>query len=191
MLTVAAAPFRMPNARTTGGGIRSCGWLILKFSNDRSVCAPQYLFAGTWMGPKASDSVRVDCGVDENVSRTTVNPLVGLELLRDMNVPSLHTDTVKIVLWNGAGAVEIMALAFHRELGVLLICRRGAEDVDSIRLFTLGENRKQAVRPSTPPGRSIGWLAPFLTRNSTFAKRERPRPPDVAHRSSLTKEPAE
>ena len=41
MFTVAAAPLRMPKARTTGGGMRSCGWLILKFSNDRSVCAPQ------------------------------------------------------------------------------------------------------------------------------------------------------
>ena len=34
MLTVAAAPFNTPNARTIGGGIRSCGWLILKFPND-------------------------------------------------------------------------------------------------------------------------------------------------------------
>lgn len=34
MFTVAAAPLRIPNARITGAGIRSCGWLILKFSND-------------------------------------------------------------------------------------------------------------------------------------------------------------
>jgi hypothetical protein len=37
MLTVAAAPFKMPKALTIGGGMRSCGWLILKFSRDRSV----------------------------------------------------------------------------------------------------------------------------------------------------------
>jgi hypothetical protein len=51
----------MPKARTTAGGIRSCGWLILKFSNDRSVCAPQYLSEATCTSPKASVSVRVDC----------------------------------------------------------------------------------------------------------------------------------
>lgn len=39
--------------------MRSCGWLILKFSNDRSVCAPQYLSAGTCTSPKASVSARV------------------------------------------------------------------------------------------------------------------------------------
>lgn len=50
----------MPKARTMGGGMRSCGWLILKFSSDRSVCAPQYLSDGTWISPKASVSVRVE-----------------------------------------------------------------------------------------------------------------------------------
>jgi len=59
MLTVAAAPLRMPKARTMGGGMRSWGWLILKFSSERSVCAPQYLSDGTWISPKASLSVRV------------------------------------------------------------------------------------------------------------------------------------
>ena len=59
MLTVAAAPFRIPNALTIGGGIRSCGWLILKFSRERSVWAPQYLSAGTWTSPKASVSALV------------------------------------------------------------------------------------------------------------------------------------
>ena len=39
--------------------MRSCGWLILKFSNDRSVCAPQYLSAGTCTSPNASVSARV------------------------------------------------------------------------------------------------------------------------------------
>ena len=34
MFTVAAAPLRIPKARTTGGGMRSCGWLILKFPKD-------------------------------------------------------------------------------------------------------------------------------------------------------------
>jgi hypothetical protein len=59
MLTVAAAPLRMPKARTMGGGMRSWGWLILKFSSERSVWAPQYLSEGTWISPKASLSVRV------------------------------------------------------------------------------------------------------------------------------------
>lgn len=39
--------------------MRSCGWLILKFSRERSVWAPQYLSAGTWISPKASLSVLV------------------------------------------------------------------------------------------------------------------------------------
>jgi len=71
MLTVAVAPFRMPNARMTGGGIRSRGWLILKFSNDLSVCAPQYLSEGTWILPKASLSVRVDYRDGRQHSRMT------------------------------------------------------------------------------------------------------------------------
>lgn len=59
MLTVAAAPLRMPKALTMGGGMRSCGWLILKFSSERSVCAPQYLSAATCTSPKASVSALV------------------------------------------------------------------------------------------------------------------------------------
>lgn len=34
MFTVAAAPLRMPKALTIGGGMRSWGWLILKFESD-------------------------------------------------------------------------------------------------------------------------------------------------------------
>jgi len=59
MFTVAAAPFRMPKALTMGGGIRSWGWLMRKFSRERSVWAPQYLSAATWTSPKASLSVLV------------------------------------------------------------------------------------------------------------------------------------
>ena len=59
MFTVAAAPLRIPKALIIGGGMRSCGWLMRKFSSERSVCAPQYLSAGTWISPKASLSVRV------------------------------------------------------------------------------------------------------------------------------------
>src|SRR5437016_1061616 len=59
MLTVAAAPFKMPNALMMGGGMRSWGWLMRKFSSERSVWAPQYLSAGTWISPKASLSVLV------------------------------------------------------------------------------------------------------------------------------------
>ncbi len=60
MLTVAAAPLRIPKALTMGGGMRSWGWLMRKFSRDRSVWAPQYLSPGTWISPKASLSVRVE-----------------------------------------------------------------------------------------------------------------------------------
>lgn len=49
----------MPKARTMGGGMRSWGWLMRKFSSERSVWAPQYLSAGTWISPKASLSVLV------------------------------------------------------------------------------------------------------------------------------------
>ena len=35
------------------------GWLMRKFSRERSVWAPQYLSAGTWTSPKASLSVLV------------------------------------------------------------------------------------------------------------------------------------
>lgn len=34
MLTVAAAPLRIPNALTMGAGIRSWGWLILKLPSE-------------------------------------------------------------------------------------------------------------------------------------------------------------
>lgn len=59
MLTVAAAPFRMPRALITGGGMRSWGRLMRKFSSERAVWAPQYLSAGTCTSPKASVSVLV------------------------------------------------------------------------------------------------------------------------------------
>lgn len=36
MLTVAAAPFRIPNALTTGAGMRSWGWLISKLPRELS-----------------------------------------------------------------------------------------------------------------------------------------------------------
>ena len=35
----------------------------MKFSNDRSVCAPQYLSEGTWSSPKASLSVLVEADI--------------------------------------------------------------------------------------------------------------------------------
>lgn len=44
--------------------MRSCGWLILKFSRDRSVCAPQYLSAGTSTSPNASVSALVSAIAD-------------------------------------------------------------------------------------------------------------------------------
>lgn len=69
MLTVAAAPLRMPKARTMGGGMRSWGWLILKFSSERSVWAPQYLSLSTWISPKASLSVRVLAMVEVALNR--------------------------------------------------------------------------------------------------------------------------
>jgi hypothetical protein len=42
-LTLAAARFSTPKARTTGSGIRSLAPPILKFCSERCVCAPQYL----------------------------------------------------------------------------------------------------------------------------------------------------
>lgn len=59
MLTVAAAPLRIPKALTIGCGMRSAGWLMLKLVRDLSVWAPQYLSAGTWTSPKASVSALV------------------------------------------------------------------------------------------------------------------------------------
>lgn len=59
MLTVAAAPLRMPKAFTTPSGIFSCGRLMLKLPSERCVCAPQYFEFSTSTGPKASDSVLV------------------------------------------------------------------------------------------------------------------------------------
>jgi hypothetical protein len=97
MLTVAAAPFRMPKAFTIGGGMRSCGWLILKFSRERSVWAPQYLSAGTLISPKASLSVRVDAmvGVCENWRRWEV---------WDWNAD--NREAVERALWAGSGRQE-------------------------------------------------------------------------------------
>ena len=46
MFTVAAAPLRIPKALITGGGIRSWGWLILKFSND--LCNAPLAEAQAW-----------------------------------------------------------------------------------------------------------------------------------------------
>ena len=60
MLTLAAAYLRNPNACMTANGMRSCGWLMLKFPKDLCVCAPHNLFAGTSIGPKASVSVLVE-----------------------------------------------------------------------------------------------------------------------------------
>ncbi len=56
-LVVAAQRLTMPSARIKGLGRRSSP--ILKFSRDRCVCAPQYLSAGTSIGPNESVSVRV------------------------------------------------------------------------------------------------------------------------------------
>src|SRR5882762_8757772 len=47
----------MPNARIISRGITSLP--ILKWSRDRSVCAPQYLSAGTSISPIESVSMRV------------------------------------------------------------------------------------------------------------------------------------
>ena len=49
--------------------MRSWGWLILKFSSERSVWAPQYLSLGTWSSPKASLSVRVLAMVEVALNR--------------------------------------------------------------------------------------------------------------------------
>lgn len=48
--------------------MRSWGWLMRKFSRDRSVWAPQYLSAGTWTSPKASLSVLVLAAILKDVA---------------------------------------------------------------------------------------------------------------------------
>ena len=57
MLASAAACFSRPKARISGVGMRSPP--ILKFWNERWVCAPHSLSAGTSIGPKESLSLRV------------------------------------------------------------------------------------------------------------------------------------
>lgn len=56
-LTIADAFFNMPNALIMGVGMISVYLAILKFWRERCVWAPQYLSAGTLMGPKVSYSV--------------------------------------------------------------------------------------------------------------------------------------
>src|SRR4029453_4165016 len=57
MLASAAARLTMPSARTMALGCLSQP--ILKLARLRCACAPQYLSAGTWIGPKVSVSVRL------------------------------------------------------------------------------------------------------------------------------------
>src|SRR5262245_22109796 len=57
MLASAAACLSRPKARISGVGMRSPP--ILKFWNERWVCAPHSLSAGTSIGPKESLSLRV------------------------------------------------------------------------------------------------------------------------------------
>ena len=57
MLASAAACFSRPKARISGVGMRSPP--ILKFWNERWVCAPHNLSAGTSIGPKESVSLRM------------------------------------------------------------------------------------------------------------------------------------
>jgi len=45
------------SARISGSGMRSSP--MRKFSSERCVCAPQYLSAGTSIGPNVSVSMRV------------------------------------------------------------------------------------------------------------------------------------
>lgn len=59
---MADAFFNMPNAWMIGIGMISVYLAMLKFCNDRCVCAPQYLSAGTCMGPNVSYStLKLDC----------------------------------------------------------------------------------------------------------------------------------
>lgn len=58
LFTVAAAFLSTPNAEIIGSGMRSILPPILKFIDERCVCAPQYLSAGTCRSPNVSRSAR-------------------------------------------------------------------------------------------------------------------------------------
>lgn len=121
MLTVAAAPLRIPKALTMGGGMRSWGWLILKFSSERSVCAPQYLSLCTWTSPKASLSVRVAAmmlRVDEN---WRVWNVAGA---RDWIPMDAGRGNVESVLLRMAPPLRAAHVRFLREEGLVLACAR-------------------------------------------------------------------
>lgn len=81
MLTVAAAPFKMPKALTMGGGMRSWGWLILKFDKDLCVWAPQYLSAGTCTSPNASVSALVSAMTADDAWNCLSNRCWDVEIL--------------------------------------------------------------------------------------------------------------
>src|SRR5512132_766472 len=80
--TRAALFFNRPKAHTISTGIRSSP--IEKWRSDRSVCAPQYLSAGTSISPKLSDSMRVP--------RSGIPPTASVrdDALEDPFVPGHH-----------------------------------------------------------------------------------------------------
>src|SRR6476619_1258782 len=73
MLASAEARLTMPSARTMALGCFSQP--ILKLARLRCACAPQYLFAGTWIGPKVSVSVRISV-VDAGAAAVMTGRLV-------------------------------------------------------------------------------------------------------------------
>lgn len=92
--------------------MRSCGWLILKFSRDLSVWAPQYLSEGTWTSPKASDSVLVEAMCDEEALKYREAEEALREAV-DLAAKALEEEAIET---RGEGCLE----AVHRALAVAL-----------------------------------------------------------------------
>src|SRR5262245_55637967 len=113
MLASADAFLTTPKAWISASGMRSP--LILKFSRLRCVCAPQYLSAGTWIGPKVSVSVRI--GVMRACSNwRRISPRLYNRIFGGRKPPLFFAEGVE---------ADDLARLFLRRLGLLFLNRRG------------------------------------------------------------------
>lgn len=111
--------------------MRSWGWLMRKFSRERSVCAPQYLSAGTWISPKASLSVRVEAILICDVERYLEVVLL-VEVCRELELVLERID---------ARAVHDVALGLEKH-------------VLSARVAVLGPRKELLAGPETAAART-------------------------------------
>lgn len=103
--------------------MRSCGWLMRKFSRERSVCAPQYLLASTWISPKASLSVRV-CPMAVGLADKY---LLSLDLV-NIAEPDCGANRYRCAeLYRGMRDVEEMLVDFDRASDSVMPLRRCLE----------------------------------------------------------------